>query len=322
MYRQTILGSTGIIGTILANELRKYTYRIRLVSRNPVMINPSDELMVADLTIPDMVEKAIAGSDVVYLVVGLEYNTEVWQERWPRLMRFVINACIKYRSRMVFLDNVYMYDAGSISHMTETSPVNPPSGKGQVRMNLVNMIMENVKSGKLLALIARSADFYGPGNGNILLNQVVYYRLRKGKTPLWFVTAGKKHSFTFTADVARGMALLGNTDDAYNQVWHLPTDHNILTIRQIIDIFAKEMEVRSKVNIVPGWMVKLMGYFNPLLREFREMLYQYDRDYFFDSSKFLNRFDFKPATYQEGIRNTIQGLKTGKHYAENRIINV
>ena len=30
----------------------------------------------------------------------------------------------------------------------------------------------------------------------------------------------------YTPDAARAVALLGNTPDAFNQVWHLPTDKN------------------------------------------------------------------------------------------------
>ena len=127
MNLQTILGSSGTIGTHLAKELWKYTSNLRLVGRNPVKVHTSDELMVADLTKPGMVDKAVAGSDVVYLVVGLPYNLKTWQTQWPVLMQSVIDACIKHSARLVFFDNVYSYDKESIQNMTETSPLNPPS---------------------------------------------------------------------------------------------------------------------------------------------------------------------------------------------------
>src|SRR5512138_757023 len=99
---QTILGANGTIGTILARELRNYTNRIRLVSRHPKRVNDNDELFPADLLEQGMVDKAVEGSDVVYLVVGLEYSYKVWKEKWPVLMRSVIDACIKHKSRLVF----------------------------------------------------------------------------------------------------------------------------------------------------------------------------------------------------------------------------
>jgi nucleoside-diphosphate-sugar epimerase len=303
---QTILGANGTIGSVLARELTNYTERIRLVSRNPKRVNLTDELFPADLTEPGMVERAIEGSEVVYLVVGLEYRLKLWEDQWPKLMRSVIDACIKYNSRLVFFDNVYMYDINEIGHMTELSLINPPSRKGAVRRQIAQMINDEVKAGRLLALIARSADFYGPDNEKSFVIEMVYRNLRKGKMANWFLDAGKKHSFTFTPDAAKATALLGNTNDAYNQVWHLPTDSNPLTGREFIALFAKEMNIAARVFVMPLWIIKLLGLFIPVLKEMAEMLYQYDRDYFFDSSKFEKRFAFKTTTYQEGVKLTVE----------------
>jgi nucleoside-diphosphate-sugar epimerase len=302
---QTILGANGTIGTILAKELKSYTTRIRLVSRNPRKVNETDELFQADLSNPVLVDRAVEGSDVVYLVVGFEYNIKVWEENWPKLMRATIDACKKHNARLVFFDNVYMYDVRAIPHMTEDSPINPSARKGVVRKQISQMIMDEVKAGKLIALIARSADFYGPDNKSSLLTEMVYKNLKKGKTANWFMNADKKHSFTYTPDAAKATAQLGNTPDAYNQVWHLPTDKNTLTGRELTVLFAKEMNASGKVSVIHMFLLKVLGVFIPFLKEMPEMMYQYDRDYFFDSSKFEKRFPFRVTTYSEGVRNTV-----------------
>jgi nucleoside-diphosphate-sugar epimerase len=306
---QTILGANGTIGSVLVHELTKYTSSIRLVSRNPKKVNATDELFPADLSDPAQVEKAVAGSDVVYLLVGFEYTLKVWQDRWPKLMQATIDACIKHNAKLVFFDNVYLYDVNAIPHMTEDSPINPPSKKGMVRRQIADMLMTAVKSGKLTGLIARSADFYGPNNDKSFLIEVVYKNIKKGKKPNWFIKADKKHSFTYTPDAARGTAMLGNTPDAYGQVWHLPTDKNTLTGKEMISLFTKEMNVPDKIFILPMWLLKLLGMFMPLMREMPEMMYQYDRDYVFDSTKFNTRFNFTPTTYQQGVKETIAQTK-------------
>lgn len=303
---QTILGANGTIGSVLAKELTAYTKQIRLVSRNPQKVNETDELFPADLSDASQVEKAIEGSEVVYLLVGFDYNINVWQNKWPKLMRATIDACIKHKAKLVFFDNVYIYDLKAIPHMTETSVINPPSKKGAVRKEIADMLLNDVKSGKLSALIARSADFYGPNNDKSFLLETVYKNIKKGKKPNWFIDANKKHSFTYTPDAAKATALLGNTADAYNQVWHLPTDKNALTGKEMIALFAKEMNVENKVSILPMWLLKILGLFIPIMKEMPEMMYQYDRDYFFDSSKFDKRFSFKTTTYQEGVKLTIE----------------
>jgi nucleoside-diphosphate-sugar epimerase len=302
---QTILGANGTIGSVLAKELMNYTDKIRLVSRNPRKVNASDELFPVDLSVPGAADEAVAGSEVVYLIVGLDYKLKVWEDRWPKLMRETIDACIKHNTRLVFFDNVYMYDKNEIGNMTEVSVLNPPSKKGAVRKQIAQMLMDEVKAGKLMALIARSADFYGPGNKKSFVIEMVYKNLKKGKKANWFIDADKKHSFTYTPDAAKATALLGNTADAYNQVWHLPTDNNTLTGREFIDLFAKEMNVSNKVSVMPMWLLKMSGLFIPVLKELLEMIYQYDRDYIFDSSKFDRRFYFKTTTYLEGVRETV-----------------
>ena len=303
---QTILGANGTIGSVLAQELIKYTTNIRLVSRNPKKVNPTDELFPADLSDTIQVDKAIAGSEIVYLMVGFDYNLKIWQEKWSKLMRATIDACKKHNAKLVFFDNVYLYDTKAIGHMTEESPINPFSKKGMVRRDIAEMMMNEIKAGKLTGLIARSADFYGPNNEKSFLTEVVYKNFKKGKKANWFMDANKKHSFTYTPDAAKATALLANTPDAYNQVWHLPTDKNILTGNELIAIFAKEMNVNKKTSVLPMWLLKIIGWFVPFMREMPEMMYQYTQEYFFDSSKFDKRFDFKTTTYQEGIKQTIE----------------
>jgi nucleoside-diphosphate-sugar epimerase len=193
--------------------------------------------------------------------------------------------------------------------MTEESAINPPSKKGAVRKEIAQMVLDTVKSGKLMAQIARSADFYGPDNEKSFVNETVYKNLKKGKRANWFMNADKKHSFTFTPDAAVATALLGNTDDAYNQVWHLPTDKNALTGKEFVRLFSKEMNVANNLFVMPLWLIKVLGFFIPVMKEMPEMMYQYDRDYFFDSSKFEKKFNFKPTSYQDGVKLTIEQTK-------------
>src|ERR1700742_2529374 len=126
---QTILGGGGAIGNELAKSLARYTDKIRIVSRKPKKINETDELFAADVTNAAELDSAIAGSEIVYLTVGFEYKLAVWRKNWPALMSNTIASCKKYNAKLVFFDNVYMYDKSEIPHMTESSRVNPPGKK-------------------------------------------------------------------------------------------------------------------------------------------------------------------------------------------------
>ena len=303
---QTILGAGGDIGIDLARELVVYDKNIRLVSRTPEKVNPGDELFPCDLTDAQGVMNAVTGSSVVYLVAGLQYNLKVWQKMWPLIMKNVIDACKGHKAKLVYFDNVYLYDKSGIPHMTEETPINPPSKKGQVRASLVNMIGDEVKSGNLTAVIARSADFYGPKNKNSMLTQIVFDNLKKGKKANWICSANFKHSFTYTPDAAKATAILGNTPDAYNQTWHLPTAANPMTGKEWINAIASALNTKPRYMVAGKPVVRIMGLFMPIMKELYEMLYQYDRDYIFDSSKFEKRFNVKPTHYLEGIKTIVE----------------
>jgi len=306
---QTILGSGGSIGIPLARELKNYTDQIRLVSRNPKKVNDNDELFPADVNDLSQVDKAISGSEVVYVTIGFEYNLKVWQNTWPPFMKEVINSCINHNAKLVFFDNVYLYEKTSVPYMTEKSPINPPSEKGKIRKKLREMIMQEAEKSKLTALIARAADFYGPENKNSALTLMVVNNLMKGKKAQAFGNIDKIHTYTYTPDAARATAILGNTPDAYNQEWHVPTTKEKLTTLQWIEIIAKELNTDVKVQNVPAFMLHILGVFSPIMREFPEMLYQYEQDYIFDSSKFEKRFGISATSPEKGIKMLVESLK-------------
>lgn len=305
---QTILGAGGAIGIELAKALPEYTDKIRLVSRNPEKINSSDELFSADLTNPESVKKAVEGSDICYLTAGLKYDKKVWRKTWPLIMKNVIDACEKHDCKLVFFDNIYLYDPDYLDPMTEETPVNPSSEKGKVRAGIINMLWKAVEAGRIDALVARSADFYGPGLDKpiSILVETVFKPLSQGSTANWLGGDSYKHSFTYTPDAGRATAILGNTPDAYGETWHLPTAPDPYTGKEWVEHIAKELDQKPKHRTVSTFMVRLMGVFMPVMRETVEMMYQYDRDYVFNSDKFEQMVDFKPTPYKEGIRAVVE----------------
>jgi nucleoside-diphosphate-sugar epimerase len=109
--------------------------------------------------------------------------------------------------------------------MTEETPYNLCSRKGEVRARIATMLMDEVKRGELRATIVRSADFYGPGAVLSVTHATVTERLKAGKTPQWIANGTAVHTLTYTLDAGRSLALIGNTPSAYGQVWHAATNN-------------------------------------------------------------------------------------------------
>lgn len=307
---QTILGANGAIGIELTRELTKYTTNIKLVSRNPKKVNPTDTLFPADLTQEENIFKAVKGSSIVYITIGFPYKTKIWRQNWLPFIQSVIDACLKYNSKLVFFDNVYAIGGDHVKHITEESPISPTSKKGEIRAEIDKLILKNINENNLQAIIARAPDFFGgTSRANSIIMNLVYDRFIKGKKAQWFCNAEKVHSYGYVPELAKGTAMLGNTEQAYNQIWNLPTDPLKITGKEWIQLFAHEMKCEPKYSIVPNWLIKGLGIFVPMMAEIAEMNYQYDRDYYFDSSKFNKFFKYDPTSNELAVKQTVEELK-------------
>ncbi|MBK7689902.1 MAG: NAD-dependent epimerase/dehydratase family protein [Bacteroidetes bacterium] len=306
---QTILGSGGAIGIELAKALTAFTQEIRLVSRNPQKVNETDQLFPADVMDKTQLSKAIEGSAVVYVTVGFEYKYSVWKSMWVPFMMNVLDACEQHKAKLVFFDNMYALNKSSLANITEESPINPCSKKGAIRAEVNRLILKAIEEKKVDAIIARSPDFFGAEKKqNSMLMNLIYDNYKKGKAAQWFGNADAKHTMGYTPDLAKGTAILGNSLDAYNQIWNLPTVDVAYTGRQWAALFAKEMQVKNKIIQYPTWMLRLLGIFIPVLGEVYEMSYQFEVDYVFNSSKFKKRFDFTPTNNDEAVRQVVSAM--------------
>ncbi|MBL7850512.1 MAG: NAD-dependent epimerase/dehydratase family protein [Cyclobacteriaceae bacterium] len=302
---QTILGANGAIARELSKHLAGLTDKVRQVSRNPAPVNATDEVMRADLLNAEEVRKAVEGSEVTYLVAGLKYDHRVWQDEWPRIMRHVIDACKSAGSKLVFFDNVYAY--GLVRGvMTEETPYNPCSRKGEVRARIATDLMDEVKAGNLQAMIVRGADFYGPQVPLSLIYSTVVEPLLKGNKPQWIGNPKAVHTFTYTPDAGHAVAVLGNTPSAYNQVWHALSSHERITGEDLVRMACEAVGRPYGLQRVPKLGVRVLGLFVPVLKEFVEMMYQFEEDYFFDSSKFQKAFNLQPTSYRDGISQVMK----------------
>lgn len=254
---------------------------------------------------------ALADTEVAYLVVGLPYKAKLWAEQWPIVMKNVIDACKATNTKLVFFDNIYMYDPKELGNLTEETNINPCSEKGSTRALIANMLTSAMAKGEITACIARSADFYGYGAENSVLFYTVIKRLQAGKSAQWLLSDEKVHALTYVADAAKGTALLGCLDRGWGEVWHLPTAEAI-TGKQVVEIFCKAWGATYALQLMPKWMLNIMGFFIPEFREIKEMSYQFALDYRFNSWKFEKVFGMKPTNMNTGIAETVAAYKKEK----------
>lgn len=303
---QTILGAGGQIADELVKELHHhYTDDLRLVSRSPKKVHDTDKLVSADLTDAEATDRAVAGSEIAYLTVGLPLNSELWERQFPLIMGNVIDAYAKHGTKLVFFDNTYMYP-GTPEPQTESTIFAPGGRKGRVRGEITNMLLDAMRNGRVEALIGRAPEFYGPGQTMSYTNSLMFDRIKAGKRPFVPINADAKRSLIWTPDASRALALLGNSPDAYGQTWHLPIDPNRKSYRELIAMAGAISGRSIGFTVLPMPAFSLGRHFVKPLDEMYELLDRYRADNVFDSSKFATRFpDFQVTTYLEGVERIL-----------------
>jgi nucleoside-diphosphate-sugar epimerase len=305
MKLHTILGANGTIAQDLVPVLLSNQEQVRLVSRNPKPVE-GIETRKADVLDLEQLKSALEGSSVVYLVIGIQYDHKIWQRDWPVIMRNVIAVCKANGAKLIFFDNIYMY--GKVDGvLTEESPYRPSSKKGMVRAEVARMLEQEMKAGTIEAVIARAVDFYGPGvTDKSAAGTLVFANMKKGKSAQWFINADVPRSYNYTPDAAKAMYMLATDDQALGQIWHLPSVQPALTGREFIQLAAASMNASPKVTVLPKWLLKIIGLFVPFLKEAFEMNYQDEYPLRFSSAKFEKAFNFKPTSYEEGVKKTAE----------------
>lgn len=307
---QTILGAGGAIADELARELhRHYTTAIRLVSRHPQRVNDTDQLVTANLLDTAQTADAVAGSEIAYLTVGLPLDTAQWQAEFPVIMQNVIAACQQHRVKLVFFDNTYMYPQTGVV-LTEETPFAPYGPKGRVRAQIAQVLLNEMATGAITAVICRAPEFYGPGKTQSFTNSAVFDAIRHEKKPRIFLRDDTLRTLIYAPDASRAMALIAHTPDAYGQTWHLPCDDNRLTYQQLIAMAEAVVGRAIPYQVLPQWQLSLLSLVTKRIRETGELLPRYRVDNVFVSDKFKRRFpQFAVTTYPDGIRAVLSEVR-------------
>ncbi|NIR49746.1 NAD-dependent dehydratase, partial [candidate division KSB1 bacterium] len=86
--------------------------------------------------------------------------------------------------------------------------------------------------------------------------------------------------------------------------WHIPSAET-LTTRQFLNLVSGAAGTKLKIRSASKFFVSVLGIFSPIMRELKEMMYQWENDYVVDHSKFMNTFEFETTPHAEAIRRTL-----------------
>jgi nucleoside-diphosphate-sugar epimerase len=169
--------------------------------------------------------------------------------------------------------------------------------------------LEAHRSGKTQASIGRASDFFGPGVRLSTVGERVFGAVVRHKSAQVLGDPDQPHTYTFVADFARALVVFGERDEAQGDVWHVPNAPTIST-RQFVELIAAQAGYRVGLQRTPGWIVRALGVLNPTLHAVAEQLYQSERPFVVDHSKFARAFDLAPTPHAEAIRRTLDWYRS------------
>ncbi len=300
----TVLGA-GQVGRKLADELLAMGHEVRLVRRGaPGEARPGLTWLSGDVTDAAFLDEALRGSRVVYGCVNPpDYGR--WEGVLEPLMDAVREGAIRAEARLVTLDCLYMIGRPERAPFDEDTPMRPCSQKGAMRARLVEKLFEARDAGRLEFASGRASDFFGPETPlSILLPPPVLERMAAGKSAFAFGDPDLPRSYSYTPDVARGLAILGTRPEAVGKVWHLPVASQS-TSRALLERAFAALGRAPKIVRIPRWAFSAVAPFSPTVAAVREMLYQWEVPYVMDDRRFRETLGVEPTPIDEAVRATV-----------------
>lgn len=291
----------GPLGLAVADCLMAKGRQVRLASRhsNGSMRN-GYEWQRADAGNPDDVKLVAAGAATIYLCAAPPYAN--WNAQFLPMLKGVIEGAQSTGSKIIFADNLYSYGAAP-SPLVETLPPNPQGIKGKVRASLSQHLMDAHHSGKIKTAIGRAADFYGPQVEKSALGAKVFEAVLQDKPVYCLGDIDAPHSYTYIENFARGLVTLGSRSEALGGIWHIPSGET-LTTRQMVSLISDRFGKKPKYKAASRTIVTALGLFNPMMRELKEVFYQYEKPFVMNCHKFVEAFGDIAIPHQEALRKT------------------
>lgn len=301
----------GALGLAVLRQLADRDVNVRVASRSGKsapsgMRTPeATEYTTLDATDSEAVAEATAGATVVYHCAQPAYAR--WPQEFPPLTSGILEGVERSGAKLIFGDNLYAYGRAPMP-LEESHPNAPVGPNTRTRAAMADMLLAAHRDGRVPVAIARGSDFYGPFVTSSTMGSQVFGRALEGKSAMLFGKPDQPHTFTFIDDFAQAMVLLGRREEALGEVWHVPSGPT-RTTREFIEMIFEQAGRDPKLTVAPGWAVRFLGWFVPFLRATSEVLYQSEKPWIVDSSKFEAAFGNIATPHEDAIQITLDWFR-------------
>lgn len=302
MSRHVVFG-TGQVGRLVVGRLVNDGVDVVAVNRDGKGSIDSAVLVGGDATDPGFTTAVCAGADVVYFCLNAA-GYDRWAQEFPPLQRAVVAGSQAAGARLVVLENLYAYGPPNGRHLVETLPANPTSTKSATRAAMTAELLEAHASGRLQVAIGRASDYFGPHATRTALGETVFGAALTGKRAQVMGNPDLPHSYSYTPDVARALVTLGTDPRALGRVWHLPVAGTPTTRQVVNDVYALAGN-RPRILAAGATTLRLIGLFQPAMREYLHTLYQFTDAWIVDDTRYRTTFGNHATPLDEALAATL-----------------
>ena len=309
--RHVIFG-TGAIGLATLEALLRRGETARMINRSGSAPVPDGvEVIGGDAADPEFTIGVTRGARVVYQTLNPPYAR--WVEEFPALQAGVLAGAEAHGSRLVSMENVYMYGRPAGRPLTEDLDYAAHTKKGRLRGRMAHELLAAHRAGRVAVAIGRASDYFGPrGGAQSNLGDRLFPAALDGKTASVLGDPDQPHTYTYIPDIGEGLAVLGEHPDAAGQVWHLPNDPNTRTTQQLVDIvYRLAGQPRTRLRQMPPPLLRLVALTNRTVRELLEMQYQFEEPFIVDSSKITSTLGVQATPVERALADTLATYHRG-----------
>ena len=302
-----VLGA-GPVGLAVAAELARRNHHVRVINRGGrAAVADGVETVAADILDADAARAACSGASVIYNCLNAPYNR--WTELLPPLQAAAIHAAAAAGTKLVVMDNVYMYGPTGGLPLNEDHPFAATTRKGHVRAAMAEDLLAAHRDGRVRVAIGRASDFFGPQALLSAMGERTIVPAINGKPVRVLGDPDLPHTYTYVPDIGRALVTLGEDDRALGKAWHLPSPETVTT-RQFVEMIAAAAGQAARISRTPGFVLAAVGLFDPNVRELREMLYEFEEPFVVDSSRFEQTFDIHATPLPKAIEATVRWFQS------------
>jgi nucleoside-diphosphate-sugar epimerase len=315
-----LFGATGAVGKALAAKLAEQGRSFRVVGRFEERLRrgfrlyePLVEYCAADLSDPAAAARAAAGVVTIFYTVGVPYPQF---EQHPKLTRVALDAAAAAGVRhYVHLSTVYPYGVPQQDFVSESHPRNPTAFKGRMRKEQEDLVLAADDPKGMRTTLLRPPDFYGP-DSELSYVRAIFEAALKGGTANVIGPIDTPHEFIFVPDLAETLVALSEKEEAYGKARNV-AGPGLITTRQFAELVFGAVHQKPRLRVAGKFMLRVLGLFNPFLREVVEMHYLWTTPVKLDDTRLRQLLpNLHKTPYAEGIRLTINAMQTDATMAQ------